>query len=79
MYQLDDDIESLFSSRQVGKILIIQVTSKHKDFNPFQPSVMLHIETIHLISPENQLTGFFMKRNTGLKWVKLFSLFVNVS
>ena len=39
-------------------------------FNPFQPSVAFHIETSHLICCANQMTGFYMKRNTGLKWVK---------
>ena len=33
-------------------------------FNPFQPSVTFHIET----SP-NQMTGFYMKCNNGLKCV----------
>ena len=28
---------------------------------PFQPSVVLHIETSHLIFNANQMTGFYMK------------------
>ena len=40
--------------------------------NPFQPSVAFHIETSHLISKANQMTGFYVKCNTGLKWVNLF-------
>ena len=40
-------------------------------FNSFQPSVAFHIENSHLIWTANQMTGFYMKRNIGLKWVKL--------
>ena len=39
--------------------------------NPFQPCVALHIETNHLIWTANQMTGFYMKGNTGLKLVTL--------
>ena len=39
-------------------------------FNPFQPSVEIHIETSHLICTTNQMTGFHMKWNTRLKWVE---------
>ena len=37
--------------------------------NPFQPSVAFHIETSHLFCRAKQITGFYMKCNTGLKWV----------
>ena len=37
--------------------------------NPFQPSVRFHIETSHLICTANQMTGFYIVCNTGLKWV----------
>ena len=40
-------------------------------FNPFQPSAAFHIETSHLFCSAKQMTGFYMKRNTGLKWVNL--------
>ena len=46
--------------------------SKHdlrKYFNPSQPSVVFHIQTNHLIYTGNQMTGFYMKCNSGLKWV----------
>ena len=33
-------------------------------------SVAFHIETGHLICSANQMTGFYMKRSAGLKWVK---------
>ena len=36
--------------------------------NPFQPSVACHIETCHLVFAANEMTGFCMKCNTGLKW-----------
>ena len=39
--------------------------------NSFQPSDAFYIETSHLICSANQVTGFYMKCNTGLKWVKL--------
>ena len=39
-------------------------------FNPFQGSVAFHLETSHLFCRANQLTGFYMKRNTTLKWDK---------
>ena len=29
-----------------------------------------YIETSHLIYNVKQMTGFYMKRNTGLKWLK---------
>ena len=40
--------------------------------NQFQLSVAFHIETSHLIYHANQVTGFYMECNTGLKWVKQF-------
>ena len=39
-------------------------------FNPLTTSVPHHIETTQLICFANQLTGFYMMRNTGLQWVK---------
>ena len=46
--------------------------SKHdprKYFNPSQASVVFHTETSYLIYTANQMTGFYMKCNSGLKWV----------
>ena len=37
--------------------------------NQFQPIVPFHIETINLICIANQMTGFYMKCNAGLKWI----------
>ena len=38
--------------------------------NPFQYIVTFHIETSHLMCTAYQMTGFYKKCNTGLKWVK---------
>ena len=48
-------------------------------FNQFQPSDAFHIENSHLIFTANQMTGFYMKCNTGLKWVnkKMFPYICN--
>ena len=40
-------------------------------FNPFQPSVAFPTETINLICSANQMAGFYMKYNTGLKWANI--------
>ena len=47
--------------------------------NPFQPSVVFHIETSHLFCCAKQMTGFYMKRSTRLKWIKYASEFGIVS
>ena len=36
--------------------------------NPLQPRVAFHIGTSHLIYNANQITGFYMKHNIGLRW-----------
>ena len=46
------------------------LTSTFLSINPFQPCVAFHIETSHLFYRANQMTGFYMKRNKGLIWVK---------
>ena len=38
--------------------------------NPFQPSLAFHTETSHLFCSADQMTGFYMECNTGLKWIK---------
>ena len=43
--------------------------NSRKYFNPFQPSDPFHTETSHLIYTANQMAGFYMKCNSGLKWV----------
>ena len=42
----------------------------YRYYNPFQSSVVFHIETTYLIYRANQMTGSYMKCNTGQKWVK---------
>ena len=44
--------------------------------NLFEPSVPFHVETSHLICNANWITGFYMKCNTGLKWVAYSTLLV---
>ena len=39
--------------------------------NPFHPNVAFHVETSHLFCSAKQMTGFYMERNTGLKWVNI--------
>ena len=39
--------------------------------NPYQPSVAFYVETRHLFWSATEMTGFYMKRNTELKWVRL--------
>ena len=40
-------------------------------FNPFQPSVVVHIETSHLLfALQKKMTGLYMKHSPGLKWLK---------
>ena len=41
------------------------------NINPFQLSVAFHIEICHLICTANQMTGFYVKCKTVLKWVNL--------
>ena len=40
-------------------------------FDPFQSIDAFQIEISHLICSTNQMTGFYMKCNTWLKWVKM--------
>ena len=39
--------------------------------NPFQSSVAHHSENSPMIYAANQMTGFYIKCNTILKWVKV--------
>ena len=43
--------------------------------DPIQPGVAFNIETRHLIYSAKQMTGFYMKRNTGLIFVNPYFLF----
>ena len=44
--------------------------------NPFQPTVAFHIEISHLFYRAKQMTGFYTKRNTELKWVNVAVLYI---
>ena len=37
--------------------------------NLFQSSVAFHVETSDLFCSAKEMIDFYMKRNTGLKWV----------
>ena len=41
--------------------------------NPFQPSIVFNKETSHLFRSTKQMTGFYMKHSSGLKWINNFS------
>ena len=43
---------------------------KTVDINSFQLSVAVYMKASHLFCFANQMTGFYMECNTGLKWVK---------
>ena len=42
--------------------------------NPFQPSFAFYKETSHLIDITNQMTSFYMKCNTMLKCVEIYTM-----
>ena len=44
-------------------------TNLCKDLKLFKAIVAFYTETSHLIQRANQMTGFYIKYNTGLKWV----------
>ena len=49
-----------------------------KLFNPLvKPSVAFEIEINHLFFSGNQMTGFYMKCNSRLKWVKIVDICKN--
>ena len=48
-------------------------------FNSIKPSVAFHIETNHLPGIANQMIGFYMKRNTGLKWITPLTIILTFS
>ena len=50
------------------KELFVQNIARSQ-FNPFQPSVAIYIETSHLLCSAKQMTGFYIKRNNRLKQV----------
>ena len=48
---------------------ILLTSQQNKLINPFKASVAFHIENSNLISLQIKMTVFYMKCNTGLKWV----------
>ena len=38
--------------------------------HPFKPNIAFHIKTSYFICNANQMTGFYMRCNTELKWFK---------
>ena len=53
---------------KMSKIFCWQInTLKFIYLNLFQPSVAFYIETSHLFCSAKEMTGFYMKCNTGLK------------
>ena len=57
----------------VYPIVLSQVTS----LNLFQPNVVLHKETSHLICTTNEVTSLYMKCNTGFKIGQFLSLYMD--
>ena len=47
------------------------MTASGFKINAFQPSVLFHMKTSHLICIANQVTGIYMEFNTGLILVNL--------
>ena len=58
------------------RIIFGKLKTDLKKLDPFQRSLASHLETNCLDYIANQMTGFYMERNTGLKWVK-YKLFIN--
>ena len=54
------------SQKKTFRTLVQTKTLSSMLFNPFQPSVVFHIDTNHLFPSPKQMTGFYMERNTGL-------------
>ena len=51
-----------------GLIETIEIKRNIDLINPFPPSIAFHIETRNLFYSAKQMTAFYMKRYTGLKW-----------
>ena len=58
----------LVSSYCLKNFSLLRLFEKHN--NLFQPSVAISEETIYFIWTVNQRTGFYIKCNTRLKWIK---------
>ena len=60
-------LSNIMQQQKTGNELKMQVW-RPKVYQ-FQLRVEFHIKTSHLICSTNQMAGFYMKCNTGLKWV----------
>ena len=54
--------------------MIFQVFRNFSSPYPFQRIVVFHMETVYFICIANQMTGFYMKCHTWLKWLKSLKL-----
>ena len=61
--------ENKFAKKTIWKWFNCRNTVIRVFINQFQPRFALYVETSHLICCANQMTGFYMKYNTGIKWV----------
>ena len=57
--------------------LYVSEGSRNWSLDLFQPIVAFYLEVSHLICCVNQVSGFYMKCNTGLKWVSGFYMKCN--
>ena len=69
--QQNNDIESDSSGKGMFCLFLEYSNFETCQFNLLQPSVSFDIETIHLFYKAIQITGFYMKHDTGLKSVNL--------
>ena len=69
-----DKLEAQVFCREEGRLQNWEGKISHGmcvKLNPFQPSVAVHIETRYLFCCAKQVTGFYIKCNIRLKWVKV--------
>ena len=64
--QKTDTVENLQTAASGDHNYLFGTTS----FNSLQANIAFHAKNSHLFCTTNQVTGFCMKCNTGLKWVK---------
>ena len=68
-------LENVFGTELAFQMISTCSKSTIQTLNPFQPRVSFHIETSHLFCRPKQMTAFYVKRNTGLKWVNVQNMF----
>ena len=71
-------VRKLYISILLNHVLILYIKFEfkhfhryisHEAFNPFQLSIVFHIETSHLFCRAKQMIGFYIKGISRLKWV----------